>query len=211
MDALAQQVHILERVGAADVLDRPLLALDPLGRIRHHAAHPLQARERDVGADVHDDQALQTPRVGGRVLDRDAPAHGVPEQGEPVELEAPREGGHVVGHRGHPVVVVGRGVAVAVAPLIEREHAPAGHEALGQVVPDARVAGDPVEQDDGRRVRRPPVEIVQGDAVDPDGALDEGHDRGSLIPGQPSVNLARLAYVGGLTVEWATRHPALSP
>ena len=97
----------------------------------------------------------------------------MPEQGEPVELEAPREGGHVVGHRGHPVVVVGRGVAVAVAPLIEREHAPTGHEALGQVVPDARVAGDPVEQDDRWGVGGPPVEIVQAEAVDADGAPGE--------------------------------------
>jgi hypothetical protein len=150
VDALAQQVQVLERVGAADVFDRPLLALDPLGRLRHHVAHALQARERDVGTDVHDDQAVEPGRMGGRVLDRDAPAHGVPEEREAIELEAAREGGHVVGHGRHAVVVVGRGVAIAVAALIEREHAPAGHEPLGQVIPDARVAGDAVEQDDGR-------------------------------------------------------------
>jgi hypothetical protein len=111
--------------------------------------------------------------------DRDPPAHGVPEQGEAVELKLPAKAAR---RRPwwRPVVVVGRGVALAVAALIEREHAAAGQEALGQMVPDARVAGDPVEQDDGRRVRRSPVEIVEREAVDPDGALEEGHGRRSV-------------------------------
>jgi hypothetical protein len=119
--------------------------------------------------------------------------HGVAEQGEAVEPEAACEGGHVVGHGAHPVVVVRRGVAVAVASLIEREHAPPGYEALGQVVPHPGVAGDAVEEDDRRGVRRPPVEVVQRETVDPDGALGEGHDPGSLVPRGPGGQSRALA------------------
>ena len=63
-----------------------------------------------------------------------------------------------------------------MAPLVEREDPPAGHEPLGQMVPHARVAGDAVQEDDRRRVRRAPVQIMQRDAVDADGALGEGHN-----------------------------------
>ena len=116
------------------------------------------------------------------------------------ELQAARERGHVVGHRADAIVVVGRGVAVAVPALVEGEHPAPGQEPLGQVVPHPRVPGDAVQQHHRRGLGRPPVEIVQRDAVDLDGALGEGHD-GQSSPGVASVNPARLAYPGALTVE----------
>jgi len=72
------------------------------------------------------------------------PAHRVADEREAAQAQAAREGGHVVGHRAHPVVVVGGGIAVAVPALVEREHAPGRRQALGEVVPHPRVPGDAV-------------------------------------------------------------------
>jgi hypothetical protein len=190
--ALAQHVHVLEGVAAPDVLHRPLLALDALGGVGHHVAHALEPGQGDVGADVDDDQPLQLRRVVGRELDRDAPAHRVADEREAAQAQAAREGGHVVGHRAHPVVVVGGGIAVAVPALVEREHAPGRRQALREVVPHPGVPGDAVQQDHRRGVGGPPVEIVQRDAVDLDGALEEGHAGQSTSSSAGSATLGVL-------------------
>ncbi len=48
-----------------------------------------------------------------------------------------------------------------MAPLVERQDPVAGGEGAGLVVPGARVAGDAVEQDEGRRRRLAPFGVVK--------------------------------------------------
>ena len=114
----------------------------------------------DLRTDVDDDQTLDPRGVMAGEVD----GHPAPErqgdQRDPVQAERLREGLEVAEQGGVGVVGVGRGIGVAVTALVQRQHAVAGRQQTGFVVPGAGVPRDAVQHDDGRRRRRAPLRVV---------------------------------------------------
>ena len=174
-DAVLQLRVVVERIGAANELDRVRLGLDALRRPRHHPANALEPGRVDVGTDVHDDEPLEPVSKGARVRERHAPAHRQAEEREPPEAEAIHDHREVVGHGRHAVVAVGRDVAISVAALVERDDVPPRDEPGGEAVPGPGVAGDAVEEHEGRSAGIAPFDVVEIDAVDVDRSVEKAH------------------------------------
>ena len=106
--------------------------------------------------------------LGGEVH-RVATAHGEPDQGEGSHAELIDDAREILERPGG-VVDVG-GIAVAVTARIQRVHVEVRLQRDGQRVPRVRVAGEAVQQQQGRSVLAAPVEQAQTAAVDDEIAL----------------------------------------
>ena len=93
------------------------------------------------------------------------------------------------------VVAAGRAVAVPVAALVERDDAPPRGELRGEAVPGPGVAGDAVEEHEGRSAGIAPLDVVEVDAVDVDRSVEKGHASGECsgadTAGQARARLAK--------------------
>ena len=116
----------------------------------------------DVRADVDDDQPLDALGMHAGEADGYAPAHGQPEEQEAAEPEVIRQPLDVGGHGADRVVGARGPLAIAVAPLVQRDHAVARLERAGQMVPGTGVARDAVQQHERARVRPPPTRSSAG-------------------------------------------------
>ena len=92
--------------------------------------------------------------VGGGEDEGDVAAPGVADDGRALQAERIDDGADVAGHLVEGEAVT-RSVAEAVATLIERDDVEARREPCGDVVPDARVGGQPVKQDDRGTIAHP--------------------------------------------------------
>ena len=138
-----------------------LEVVEALGRLCHQRADTQAAGRRDLGADVHDHEALHSPGVGAGEGDGHAPAHREPDERDAREPDRVDEGRQVARHRCHRVVAVGSRVRVAVTALVEDQNPVAGGERARLVVPGPGVTGDPVEQHHGGRRGGSPVQEVK--------------------------------------------------
>ena len=79
---------------------------------------------------------------------------------------------------------VGGGVGgVAVAALVGGEDVPAFGERRGHVVPDVGVAGEAVEEDEGRVRGVAPLEVVEGEVAEGEGVVAAGVGHGLIVGG----------------------------
>src|SRR6185436_7835590 len=69
-------------------------------------------------------------------------------------------------------------VAISVAALIERDDVPPREELRGEAVPGSGVAGDVVEEHEGRSAGIAPFDVVEFDAVGVDRSVEKAHASG---------------------------------
>ena len=132
--------------------------------LRDEALASVRARRR---ADEH--EALDERGARGGQFEGDGRAHAVPGHGGALHAEAVQQLGGVVGHARDGVGLVGRARA-ARAAVVEGNDAASAREGGDVRGPEAGVAAEPGEQEDGRALARV---LVPGHDV---AQLDVGHD-----------------------------------
>ena len=154
----------------------------PSGRCRGAALARTQRR------DVLQDQPSHPLRIipGQQVADE--PAHRVPDQVHPVELEGVKEAPHVSFHELNRVVA--GPVTAPVTAQVRRIDPALPGEGRGHAVPIGRALAQPVQQDQRRRSRRTP---------DPVGQPDPGRLDHAVIDHAVIVHAATVAAAFGRT------------
>ncbi len=134
----------------------------------------------DFRPDVDDDERAQLLRPAAGVVHRHHAAHGKAEQGEVLQAERADEGDQVLGHVVGGVFVRRRPCGLAVAALVERQHAVAVGHRRGERVPRPRMAGEAVQQHEvlGAGPLGGPVAVVEAQTAHLDQFVDDGFRQG---------------------------------
>jgi peptide/nickel transport system substrate-binding protein len=160
------------RVSSVEVLRRLLDAVP--GRGLRRTGRGGGGALADLGTDVDDDQLLDELGPFGREVDRVAAAHRESDQHERGDPELSEDAIEVVECRDRVVDV--RGIAVAVSALIERVDVEVGLERDAQGIPRVRVAREAVQEQQRRAAFAAPVEQMQPQTVDREGAIDRAQE-----------------------------------
>ena len=141
----------------------------PTARVHHG-----QTLGRDGRAAVHHHQPIDALRMPGRERHRVVAAHGVADHGHPAPAEGIHDADQVAGEVLGGVRGLGRPLARAMAPLVEREHVVTVDESGHDRVEPVRVRGTAVEEAERRAARLAPLEGVQRQAADLEGTRTGG-------------------------------------
>ena len=174
------------RVAGAGLGERLILGAEGVLR-GQRAGDVRRARRSDLGSDVHYDQAPDAFGVGGREHEGDDPAHGQAHQGHFAQIQSVEEAQEILCHRSEAVFRCP--VGVAVAALVQSDHAVAAAEQGRRIVPGAGVAGQPVQHHQRRTVAAP-VCVVEPQPADLDVARSEDRWSHSLPPAQTRMTQA---------------------
>ena len=118
------------------------------GLLGHRPARPEVGLEV-AGPAIDADDAERQLRVGRRERERDSGAPAVPDHHERLGMAEPREQSLEIARHGVEVVAAVGAVALAVAGQVDGDHPVGGDEVVGDQVPPARVARQPVEREQG--------------------------------------------------------------
>ena len=111
------------------------------------------------------DQTPDVLRVDAGIAQRDVAAQRVRHHRHRRQLLLMNQLRQVVDIAAHGVVAVGRPLAVAMAAQVRRDDVPVIAEAFGHPVPVPAVIPPPVHQQQRRRVRIAPVDVMQPEAL----------------------------------------------
>ena len=115
----------------------------------------------DCRADVYNDQFLETvgmPPGEGQAI---AASHGMPHQGEGIQAQCVAEADQVGQIGVSRVITVTGPIAVAPAPLIQRQNVIILAERQRNVIPRVGVTPQAVDEEDVRRALVAPIQIVE--------------------------------------------------